>query len=182
MSITPTEAADALRDIEDAGRRSGRAFGYRLAGPNFMLWGLVWIIGYAGNDLVPSRAGLIWLGATLSGAIASAFLGRTGPQGRTRGGWRIVALVAIVALFITATMTVMWPVAPKQQAAFVPLLAAACYAGVGLWAGLRWVIAGAMIAVLTLGGFFLIHAHFNLWMAAVGGGGLVLAGLWMRSA
>ena len=181
MPLTPTEAANALRDIEQTGRRSGQAVGYRQSGQYFILWGFVWIVGYAGSDFFP-RAGLIWLGAVAFGAVGSVLLGRRGPRGSARGGWQSFGLFLIVFLFIFATYAVMWPVGPKQQAAFVPLIAASAYSAVGLWAGLRWIVAGVAIAVLTLGGFYFIHQHFNLWMAAVGGGGLVLAGLWMRSA
>jgi len=182
MPMTPTEAADALRDIEQTGRRSGQAFGYRYSGPYFILWGLVWIVGYAGTDLARDKANYLWLALIVAGAIGSAIVGRASSRRSAKAGWQSAGLVLIIFLFIAATYAVMGPVKPKAAAAFVPLIAAAAYSAVGLWAGLRWVIAGAAIAALTLGGFFLIHEHFNLWMAAVGGGGLVLAGLWMRSA
>jgi hypothetical protein len=42
------------------------------------------------------------------------------------------------------------------------------------------VAAGVVIAALTLGGFFFIPRYFLLWMAAVGGGALMLAGFWME--
>jgi hypothetical protein len=181
MSLTPNEAADALRDIEKTGRRSGEAVGYRYAAPHFILWGLVWVAGYGGTDFFPRDAGMIWLGAIVLGAIASALVRRTG-AGAGKSAWQTVGLVIIVALFIAATYLVMWPVGPKQQAAFPPLLAGAAYSGMGLFAGVRWIVAGAAIAALTVAGFFLIREHYALFMAAVGGGGLVLAGLWMRSA
>lgn len=180
MSLTPNEAADALRDIETAGRRSGEAFGYRTSAPYFILWGVVWIVGYSASDFLPRYAGFIWLGLIAAAAVASAFTRRKGAA--TRGGWRNLALVGIVASFITLTYTIMWPVSPNQQTAFVPLLLAAVYSGMGLWLGVRYIVAGVAVAVLTLTGFYEIHTHYNLWMAAVGGGGLVLAGLWLRTA
>ena len=42
-------------------------------------------------------------------------------------------------------------------------------------------ILAALIAVLTLIGFFYLPVYFGLWMAVVGGGGLILGGLWLRS-
>jgi hypothetical protein len=60
-------------------------------------------------------------------------------------------------------------------------LASLFYVLIGLWAGMRFVITGIAVAALTLGGFFYLPAHFLLWMAAVGGGALILAGLWMRN-
>jgi len=182
MPMTPNEAADALRDIEQTGRRSGEAFGYRYAAPYFIVWGVVWIVGYAGTDLFGKQAPWIWLVAIACGAIGSALAGRARPSRTSTSAWKSIALVAIIFLFIYATYVVMWPVGERQQSAFVPLLAGAVYSGVGVFAGVRWIIAGAAVAALTLAGFFLIHQHYDLWMAAVGGGGLVLAGLWMRSA
>ena len=66
--------------------------------------------------------------------------------------------------------------------AFVPMLMAAIYMVMGLWLGWRYSAIGGALAVLTLGGFFLLPVHFLLWMAFVGGGALILTGLWLRSA
>jgi hypothetical protein len=46
--------------------------------------------------------------------------------------------------------------------------------------GTRYVVSGIAVAALTLAGFFLLKQHFLLWMAAVGGGAMILAGLWLR--
>src|ERR1700712_5734159 len=119
MSLTPTEAADALRDIESAGRRSGQAFGYRTSAPYFIVWGAVWIVGYGGTDLFPRQAGWIWLAASAFGAFGSALIARNGVRGSSQGGWRILALVAIIGLFISSAMTVLAPLNGMQQAAFV---------------------------------------------------------------
>ncbi len=66
--------------------------------------------------------------------------------------------------------------------AFVPMLIAAFYTIVGMWAGWRFSAIGIGLAVLTMAGFFLLNAHFLLWMAVVGGGALIVTGLWLRSA
>jgi len=182
MSLTPNEAADALRDIETTSRRSGQAFGYRHSGPHFITWGLVWLAGYSASDLVPHYSGYVWIASMIAGAIATTLMSARQPVVSGKRGAQAFGIVAIAFLFISATYTIMWPVNGAQQAAYPALLAAAAYTAVGLWAGARWIIAGIGIAVLTLGGFFLLHQHYSLYMAVVGGGGLVLAGLWMRSA
>jgi len=185
MSLTPNEAAAALRDIESAGRRSGQAFGYRMSAPHLVIWGIVWVVGYAGSDLVPHLTNVLWPAVVLVGTIASlvigALTGRANKVGRAGDGWRFGLLVVVFWVFLVATFTLMHP-GPRAQGAFVPLVIATIYAGVGLWMGLRFVLLGAAVAALTLFGFFEIQQHFYLWMAAVGGGGLILAGLWMRSA
>ena len=37
----------------------------------------------------------------------------------------------------------------------------------------------APLAILSLGGFYLLPAHFLLWMGLVGGGFLIVSGLWL---
>jgi hypothetical protein len=51
---------------------------------------------------------------------------------------------------------------------------------VGLWVGPALVAIGLSIAALTLIGYVYADQWFDLWMAVVNGGGLVLGGLWMR--
>ena len=75
---------------------------------------------------------------------------------------------------------VMQPGNPLAQGAFVPLLVAMFYCLMGLWRGVRLLITGIVVAALTLIGFFYLPEYFMLWMAAVGGGSLILLGLWLR--
>jgi hypothetical protein len=51
----------------------------------------------------------------------------------------------------------------------------------GVWKGPRFLITGIVVVALTLGGFYFLHDHFFPWMAVVGGGALILAGLWLRT-
>ena len=182
MSLTPNEAANTLRDIEATGRASSQAFGYRHSGKHLIIWGLVWVAGYSAMDFFPRYAGPIWLTLSILGALAASFVGSRDKANNRRNNLQILGLVAVAIAFVIATDTIMWPVNVAQQAAFIPLLAAAAYTAVGLWEGPRWIVAGVVLAALTLGGFFYIHEHFSLYMGAVGGGSLILAGLWMRSA
>jgi len=43
-----------------------------------------------------------------------------------------------------------------------------------------FVAIGLCISALTLIGYFFVGDAFDLWVAFVNGGGLVLGGLWMR--
>ena len=93
----------------------------------------------------------------------------------------MLGLVAIVLVFLSATVMLIGGVnAGPMMGVVAPLLIGAIYAGAGLWLGSRFVITGLVIIALTLGGYFYLHDHFLLWMAFIGGGGLVLAGFWLR--
>jgi len=189
MSLTPDEAANSLKEIARTERRSASAYGYAHSSPYFVMWGVIWMIGYSGSDLFPHQAGLIWTVLTIVGIAGSMLIGRSRgrafatrhPGREGESGWRFLATFFVIFLFIAATYAVMGHVTPAQQAALVPLMVAFFYALLGIWKGGRFLIAGAVIAALTLGGFFWLHEHFLLWMAGVGGGALVLAGLWLRS-
>ncbi|MDE2135203.1 MAG: hypothetical protein KGM97_02390 [Alphaproteobacteria bacterium] len=185
MPLSPKEAAETLTSVEQAARRSAQAFGYRNASPYLILWGLIWVAGYAGTDLRPEYANLIWAVLVVLGGTVSFFLGRhcerTVGTACYKGGWRMLGLFALVFAFMAATYSIMWPVHGLQFGAFPALLVGAIYCGMGLWLGLRFVVTGALVMGLTLVGFFFLREHFMLWMAFVGGGGLILAGVWFRT-
>jgi hypothetical protein len=112
------------------------------------------------------------------------FRGKTQP-GAHAGGMTLRWLLALVAyaVFAAGVAGIMGPVNGAQIGAFIPMIVALTYALAGLFFNAtRFVIAGAAIAALTLGGYFYLPSHFMLWMAFVGGGALALAGIWMRSA
>jgi hypothetical protein len=177
MSLTPQDAAAALLDIEQVQARSATLHGYRRAAPHFMIWGVLWVVGYTLNDFLPMHTGAIWTVVTPLGVVAGLVAMRGSQTGL---GWQYGAAIAAVGAFFFAAIAVMWPVNDRQVAAFIPLFVALMYALRGIWSGPRYLIAGVCVGVLTLVGFFLLKQHFFLWMAGVGGGSLILAGVWLR--
>jgi len=186
MPLSPDQAADTLRDIARAERRSFSAYGYQSAAPYLILWGIIWIIGYSAADIRPVYAGDTWLALLVIGFIASGVIGhRAGRRAGNKGaavGLRITATWIVMLAFFAAIFTIMAPVTGDQIGAFFPLFFGTVYVVMGIWMGLRFVLVGAAIVALTMFGFFFIHPHFSLWLAAVGGGALLLGGLWLRKA
>lgn len=192
MTLSPQDAASALADIEQARSRSVELHLYKGLAPHFLLWGVIWMIAYGATDLLPHAANYVWGTAVPLGLVGGLLIGRAtarragGPaQGAARGRRyqrQFWGLAAILAAFAFAIFAVLRPTDGRQVAAFWPLLMAAIYSALGLWIGTRLLVTGIALAVLTLGGFFLLPAHFILWMALVGGGALLLAGFWLRSA
>ena len=199
MTLSPDEAAGALRDMAAVETRSRRVYGYREASPHLILWGVLWWVGYGLSEPWPHRALAIWITIVVIGlaadfaislsnasrrdAQAGCVADPTRPPAVTQLRWEFRFLGIMLTAFaaIAATLAVMAPVTSRQVVAFIPLVVAASYAVVGLWQGLRFIVAGALIAGLTLGGFFLVPpVDFALWMAGVGGGALILAGCWFR--
>ena len=76
--------------------------------------------------------------------------------------------------------TVLGHFTPRQQGTFWPIYFMLFYSIAGLWFGYALIAIGICITVLTLVVYFYVGAAFPLWMAFVNGGGLVIAGAWMR--
>jgi hypothetical protein len=91
-------------------------------------------------------------------------------------------MFAAFALFVAFGIFCSWlgHFTPRQMGTFWPIYFMLAYTIAGLWAGYAFVTIGLGITALTLIGYFFAGDWFNLWMAFVDGGGLVLGGLWMR--
>jgi hypothetical protein len=177
MILSPQDATAALRDIDAAQARSATLRGYQRAAPQFLIWGVIWAVGYGLCDALPHHANAIWAVLVPIGVAAGLFAGR----GAKRSfAWRYGAVTLAMVAFFAATFFVMAPVSGKQISAFIPLFIALLYVMAGIFRGRRYIVAGLVVAAATLIGFVLLAAHFLLWMAVVGGGALILAGLWMR--
>jgi hypothetical protein len=185
MPISREDAADALREISRTQETTSRLQGYRHAAPHLIVWGLIWAIGYSA-DYYRADWRWVWPVLVVIGTAASFWFGmRSQPKSMSAGSfsWPFVASFLAVAVFIGAVFSIMQPVSGAQVGAFFPLLSALFYTLIGIWtrAG-RMLITGAALAVLTLVGFFGFREYFALWMAVVGGGGLILGGLWLARA
>ena len=185
MTVTPEQAEEALRQVERARSRSMEFYSYRSSSAQLILWGIFWLIGYGGTDLAPNRAGYIWGGMMLAGLVSAIVLNRPASQAVPSAAagytWRLLAVFATFTAFIVCTAVILQP-RGAEMGAFVPLLVATTYVLLGLWIGWRYAAIGIAIAILTMVGFLLLPAHFLLWMAGVGGGALILTGLWLHRA
>ena len=182
MSIPPQEAASTLHDIEHAQQHSAAAYRYLKASPHLLLWGVIWVVGYAVSYTRP-KWNFLWIILTLFGFLGSFFIGR---RARTRDsqasfGWRYGAALLAIFLFVCALFAILPPRSSLQIDAFFSLLIALWYVLLGIWTrGMRIALLGLALGILTVGGYFWLHQYFLLWMAGVGGGALILGGFWLR--
>lgn len=194
MPISPSEAAESLKAVEATTERSTQALCYANSSPFFVLWGAIWVIGYAGTYAFarllefPRAINWLWTVLMLIGVLGCVQIGReqwraqypgAAAEGR-RNGRRWLGSIFVIWIFIIAAALIIGPRYAIIQGAFIPLLMGMFYALFGLWKGPRFVYAGFAVTVLTLGGFFYLPEHFLLWMALVGGGSLILVGLWLK--
>jgi hypothetical protein len=185
MPISRDEAASALQEIERTESLSHRLQSYAGASPHFMLWGLVWMFGYALSEVVPDSRNLIWATGIAIGAVTSVAIGRSQAGATARSAnfspWRYAAISGGIAMFFgIASMILKFDA--REIDAFIPLMFSGMYLLAGLYVGARFAVCGAILAAAVATGYVNAGDHFGLWMAAFGGGILMLTGLWLRRA
>jgi hypothetical protein len=181
-SIDPSEAASALSDIDAIARRVRQSTIYNLASLILIMWGVLVFAGYLVTYLSPRHAGYAWLAVYTAGTAGTIVISGFN---RARSGIRTfdIRMFAAFLLFVAfGIFSSVWlgHFGPRQLGTFWPIYFMLVYTIVGLWVGRAFVAIGLGIIGLTLIGYFFVGAAFDLWMAFVNGGGLILGGLWMR--
>lgn len=184
MNISRDDAAKALSDIARTQARSRELFSYRRAGPILMVWAIIWIICFTAMGFLPASLwGAVWIPGNIVGIIASISMGyrRPCPPDEVAiNGWRALGFAALIAVFSGGVFAVFHPVAANAYMAFPGLLTGAIYVAIGLASMPRFVWVGTAVMGLTLIGYFVVPQYLAFWMAATGGGGLLISGLLLR--
>ena len=180
--IDSKQATEALTEIDEIVRRVRQSRIYNLASLTMIMWGMLVFLGYAGSYLWPRSAGYLWTAIYVAGIAGSFVISRFD---HAREGIRtfdvriFTAFVLFVAFGIFCTI-VLGHFTPRQLGTFWPIYFMLIYTIAGLWAGYAFVAIGLGVTAMTLIGYFFAGGAFELWMAFVNGGGLILGGLWMR--
>jgi hypothetical protein len=180
--IDSQQASEALADIDEMTRRVRQSRIYNLASLMLIMWGALVFAGYLGSFLLPHYAGYFWAALNLAGVAGSFAISALGyPRSgiRTFDVRMLIAFLLFFAFGFLCT-TVLGHFTPRQMGAFWPIYFMLLYIIAGLWIGQAFVVIGLGISALAQVGYFLIGDWFDLWMAFVDGGGLMLGGLWMR--
>jgi hypothetical protein len=99
------------------------------------------------------------------------------PAGR-RSGLRAGALWGLMLLYGALLYWAASP-APDRAFVFVTLFVAFSYTVAGLWISTPLLLTGVIITVLALVGWLLFPAILGYWMAILGGGSMIVAGVLM---
>jgi len=181
-SIDRQQAAAALSAIETIAQRVRQSRLYRLASWMLVLWGALTCAAYVANWLWPRQAMLAWIAVDILG-IAGSFA--ISAAGRSRNGVSTFNLRALLALLLFLGFGLLWSSGlahfpPRQLGVFWATYFMMAYVIAGLWLGPAFVAIGLSVTALALLGYAIAGDWFELWMAVVNGGGLILGGLWMR--
>jgi hypothetical protein len=182
--MEPTEAKETLDLIKDASRASRQAIARSGTGHFFIIWGIVWLFGYLGSQILPGAiAGYFWLALDTVGIIGSVYtILRLGRRVRSPQSWRLGAFWFLLLAHGGLMMWVLWPLSGERYMMFATLLVSMGYSLIGLWVSTPLAVIGGAISILAIIGWLLAPAFLGYWLAVVGGGGLIAAGLYVLKA
>jgi hypothetical protein len=176
------EAAQAsLADIDTIVARLKQSSFYRGASTLIILWGALVAAGYVATYFAPHDARFIWIAVDVVGLFATLAQGLRYRRARQEFDWRIVIAILLFFAF-GAICSHMGRFGGRENDAFWPILFMFGYALAGLWFGRAFILLGVGVAALSFAGYLWIESGFDLYLAVVNGGGMILAGLWMRRA
>jgi hypothetical protein len=187
MDISASEAEEALAAIQTMIERTRRAISHSGAYAFLIVWGAVWLLGFLSSYFLSNDiAGRIWMGLDILGGVLSAVIGvrmnrRIRSPSAAMTGRRIAWFWLLLFLYCVAAIGVAWPVSGKQIAMFIILFVTIGWMAMGLLLSLTSFWWGLAITTLALLGYFLLPDVFYLWMAILGGGGMIGLGLFIRS-
>jgi hypothetical protein len=187
MNVSPSEAEEALASIQAMMTKTRRAISSSGAYIFLIIWGIIWLLGFLGSQfLSPVITGYAWAVLDTLGGILSAVFGiRIGRGVRSSSpiisGKRIGIFWLLNFLYCIAVVVVSWPTGGKQMAMYIILFVMIGWIAMSLLLSFASIWPGLIITVLALVGFFLLPGIFYMWMAVLGGGGMIVLGLYIRS-
>ena len=186
MNISPSEAEEALAAIQTMTQKTRHSIASGSAYISLIITGIVWLIGFTATQfLTPPLLVWIWIVTSIVGSALATFIGiRAGKRVRIASsavtGKRIATFWVLLILFASAIIAVAHPTDGKQITLLIILLAMIGQMGMGLllsFSATWWTVPVAAVALI---GYFFALEWFFLWMGLLGGGTMIILGLYIR--
>ncbi len=186
MNISPSEAEEALAAIQTMTQKTRQSIASGSAYVSLIITGVVWLIGFTATQfLTPPLIVWIWIVTSIVGSALATFIGiRAGKRVRIASsavtGKRIATFWVLLILFAAAIVAVAHPTDGKQITMLIILLAMIGQMGMGLllsFSATWWTVPVAAVALI---GYFFALDWFFLWMGLLGGGTMIILGLYIR--
>ena len=186
MDISSTEAEEALDAIRTMTQKTRHSIASGGTYITLIVTGIVWLAGFTCTQFLPEEiVGYIWAGLSLLGTILSAIMGvRVGQRHRSPLTAPIAKRAIIFWLFLIvfggAAIVIAQPTDGRQAGMLIILFAMIGHFAMGLlltYEAYWWPLPIAALAII---GYFLLPGIFYLWLAILGGGGMIAFGLYIR--
>lgn len=182
MNVSPEEARDALHAVREVELRARRAIALAGVGPILMVWGVVWLVGNLGSTLLTgSEKGTLWLVVNSVGVLATIFVvSRLTRRVRNPIGPRIGLLWLFLFAYGAMWIWMARPASAIEIGFLATTIAMFGYVILGLWLDKLFMWIGLGVTALTITLYLLMPGSFELWMGILGGGALLLSGVYIH--
>ena len=187
MDLSPREAEEALTVVQNMMDKTRRAISNSGAYVFLIIWGFVWLLGFSANHfLTGETVGYSWMVLDTLGGVLSVVMGiRLGKKFRSasinKTGINIGYFWLLLFVYCGILMLVAGPVDMKTGAMIIILFVMIGWIAMGLLLSTTSIWWGLAITALALAGYYLLPGIFYLWMAVLGGGGMIALGFYIRS-
>ena len=187
MNVSPSEAEEALAAIQTMAQKTRRSIASSGAYITLIATGVVWLIGFTCTQFLSGAIVVyVWIGLSILGSILGTVLGfRMGKRVRSPStaptAKRIGLFWLLLVLYGIAAIAIARPTDGKQATMFVILFIMLGQLSMGLLFSFSSVWWALPISALALIGYFVLPDIFYLWMAILGGGGMIALGLYIRA-
>ncbi len=184
MKPSPAEATQALEAAEEAAKQMRRAIGVGSSWIFLMIWGVIWTLGFLGNQFLPQKAASqTWTVLDIVGLLLSFGIGAYYGRYRVRSNAGIQMALYWFAWIVYGSLIV-WaakPNSPERLDLLILLFVMFAYVVLGIWlkSGF-WGWLGVVGTIYAIIGYRFFLPYFNLVMA-LAGLALAASGIYARS-
>jgi hypothetical protein len=187
MNISPTEAEEALEAVQKITQKTRQSIASSGVYVTLIVTGIVWLIGFAATQFMSGETLIyLWVGLSIIASILGTIMGfRRGRRVRSPAfnepAKRGVTFWILLIFFAIAAIAIARPTDGKQVTMFIILFTMIGQLAMGLLLSFSVTWWAVPVMALALIGYFLLPGYFYLWMAVLGGGGMIAFGLYIRS-
>lgn len=187
MDLSPREAQEALAVVQNMMDKTRRAISSTGAYLFLIIWGFVWLFGFSANHFLTGEAvGYSWMVLDTLGGALSVLMGiRLGKKFRSasinKTGKNIGYFWLLLFVYCGILLLVTSPGDMKMGSLIIILFVMIGWIAMGLLLSATSIWWGLAITALALVGYYLLPDIFFLWMAVLGGGGMIALGFYIRS-
>lgn len=193
--VSADDARQALCEVESIVELTRRQIGHGCAAPILILWGVIWIIGYAVSHRDALLGAQVWPMLAAAGGIASWIIGaRHRSPTRNRSNLKIGLAWCVLAVFAALWLIVLLPAGvpegmsgdafsiefARKVGAYFALVPMFAYVIAGLWMGRFLLYLGSVVSLLVVLSYFLLPEWSLLATGTLGGGALIASGVFIR--
>jgi hypothetical protein len=187
MHISPDEAEESLAAIHRMTQKTRHSVASSGAHISLIVTGIVWLLGYMSTQFLTGAIVVyIWIALSILGTVLATVLGRRmGNRVRSPAtaayAKRIAVFWLLLVFYAIAALAIARPADGKQLTMLIILFIMIGQLAMGLLFSFSSTWWALPITALALAGYFLLPGFFYLWMAVLGGGGMIVLGLYIRS-